>query len=202
MIFSHYRFIIFLLTVFWLFGFTEKNSIDNCYISFNGTKNLIAQKPDRLSETSEKTRTVTTDKGEVEISRIDGYRVLYNNSKNVPFVNLKVELSNEKAFATDTIKLLENLKYSNSQSSGMETKDLISIEKNGYKMYGLGRDNIETGSTLGIFIMFLKDNVIVYFYFNNLKHEVRNFNSLEDYKLQRDNFFEEYTKHLNTCMNK
>ena len=33
-----------------------------------------------------------TENGEVEVTRVDGYRVLYKNDKKVPFVNLKIEL--------------------------------------------------------------------------------------------------------------
>ena len=35
-----------------------------------------------------------TDKGKLRL-RIDGYRILYNNERKVPFVNLKVELSEQ-----------------------------------------------------------------------------------------------------------
>ncbi|AYB34057.1 hypothetical protein D4L85_27295 [Chryseolinea soli] len=81
----------------------------------------------------------------------------------------------------------------------METKDLIELEFNGYKVYGLSRGSIETGSTLGIFVMFPGNDVTVYFYFNNMKPEYRNFESVNDYKKQRDQFIEEYTKYLTTC---
>ena len=47
--------------------------------------------------------------------------------------------------------------------------------------------------------MFPGNNVTVYFYFNNLKPEISNFEGIEDYKKQRDKFIDEYTKHLTTC---
>src|ERR1700761_5445453 len=84
-----------------LFSFTSKNEIGQCYISFKTATGLITANPDRLPETSEKLRLVKTDNGEVEVSRIDGYRVLYNNKKNAPFVNLKVELSENKSYDKD-----------------------------------------------------------------------------------------------------
>jgi hypothetical protein len=127
---------------------------------------------------------------------------LYNNNKSVPFVNLKVELSDPNSYDNDKKRLLDNLKYLNTHSAGMETKELIELDFNGYKISGLSRGTIETGSTLGIFIMFPGNGVTVYFYFNNLKPEVRNFESLEDYKKQRDRFLEEYTKHLKACSDK
>ena len=182
-----------------LLGFTTKNEIGQCYISFTTATSLSNADPDRLPENSEKVRTVKTDNGEVEVTRIDGYRVLYNNDKKAPFVNLKVELSESKSYDKDQKNLIDNLKYLNSHSQNMETKDLIELEFNGYKVYGFSRTTIETGSTLGTFVMFPGNGVTVYFYFNNMKPEYRNFESVDDYKKQRDRFMDEYTKHLKTC---
>ncbi len=191
-----------LLLTIALLSFKNKNEIGKCFISFTTSTNLTATAPDRLPETAEKVRTVNTENGEVEVTRIDGYRVLYNNDKNVPFVNLKVELSDPNAYENDKKNLLGNLKYLNTHSTGMETKELVELNFNGYKISGLSRGTIEAGSTLGVFIMFPGNGVTVYFYFNNLKPGVRNFESVEDYKKQRDRFLEEYTKHLATCSDK
>lgn len=185
-----------------LFGFKTKSEIGQCYLSFESPTNLTALDPDRLPETAEKVRTLKTDHGEVEVTRIDGYRILYNNEKKAPFVNLKVELSEEKSYEKDQKNLIDNLKFLNSHSTGMETKDLIELEFNGHKVYGLSRESIETGSTLGTFVMFPGNDVTVYFYFNNIKPEYRNFESVDDYKKQRDRFIEEYTKYLTTCKSK
>ena len=110
-----------------------------------------------------------------------------------------MELSDKKSYVKDQKNLIENLKYLISHSTGMESKDIIELEFNGYKAYGLSRGSIESGSTLGTFVMFPGNGVTVYFYFNNLTPEYRNFESLEDYKKQRDRFIDEYTKHLTTC---
>lgn len=185
-----------------LISFTSKNEIKQCYISFKTATNLTVASPDRLPESAEKVRTLQTAIGEVEVTRLDGYRVLYNNKKNAPFVNLKVELSEEKRYDQDKRNLLDNLKFLNSHSTGMETKELIELEFNGYKVYGLSRGAIETGSTLGTFIMFPGNDVTVYFYFNNMKPEYRNFENLDDYKKQRNSFMNEYTKYLKTCKDK
>ena len=184
-----------------LFGFSTKDEIQNCFISFQGSNGLTAQAANRLPETSEKARVVKTSKGEVTITRTDGYRVLYNNNKNAPFVNLKVELSEHKAYPTDTIGLVENLKYLNSASQGMETKEIIELTFNGYKIYGLSRNSIEKSSILGTFIIF-PGNTTVYVYFNNMTPEFRNFESVDDYKKQRDRFMDDYTKHLKSCAKK
>jgi hypothetical protein len=190
-----------LLTIlFW--SFADKSKIGNCFISFAKLNNLTAAEAERLPETSEKVRKIKTDHGEVEITRIDGYRVLYNNDKNAAFVNLKIELSQKESYTSDQKGLVDNLKYLISRSPGME-KNLIELEFNGYKVYGISREKIEsTNSTLGIFVMFPGNNVTVYFYFNNLKPEISNFDDVDDYRKQRDTFMDKYTKHLSTCKEK
>jgi len=181
----------------------SKSKIRRCFISFTTATNFTAAIPDRLPKTAEKKRTLETEYGEVEATRIDGYRILYNNDKNAPFVNVKVELSAPNAYEADQIKLLDNLKYLNTHSPGMETEELIELNFNGYKISGLSRGTIETGVIFwGTFIMFPGNGVTVYFYFNNLKPDVRNFENLDDYKEQRDRFLAEYTKHLTTCSDK
>ena len=185
-----------------LLSFTNKNEISQCFISFKTATNLTVDVPDRLPETSEKVRTVKTENGEVEVTRIDGYRILYNNDKKAPFVNLKVELSDKKSYDKDQKNLIDNLKYLNLHSQNIETKDLIELEFNGYKVYGFSRATIENGSTLGTFVMFPGSGITVYFYFNNMKPEYRNFENIDDYKQQRDRFIDEYTKYLKSCIEK
>ncbi len=51
-------------------------------------------------------------------------------------------------------------------------------------------------------VMFPGNCLTVYFYFNNMKPEYRNFENVYDYKEQRDRFMDEYTKHLKTCKDK
>lgn len=185
-----------------LLSFKSKSEIDKCFISFTTATNLTFSEPDRLPEDPDKFRTVNTADGEVEVTRTDGYRILYNNNKKVPFVNLKVELSDPDSYEADQKKLVDNLKYLTAHSSGMETKELIELKFNGYKIVGLSRASIQEGSILGTFIMFPGNGVTVYFYFNNLKPEFRNFESVEDYKKQRNRFMEEYTRYLTKCSEK
>lgn len=72
-----------------LFGFQNNNEIGKCFISFTTATNLTSATPDRLPETSVKVRTVKTESGEVEVTRIDGYRVIYNNDKKSAFCKLE-----------------------------------------------------------------------------------------------------------------
>jgi hypothetical protein len=194
--------IIFFLTIFLtsvFFSFTYNNEIGNCFISFTNSSNLTADAPGRLPSTSEKVRTLKTDKGDVKVSRIDGYRILYLNNKKAPFVNLKVELSEENSYDKDKKNLLENLKFITLHTPEMETKDLIELEFNGYKVYGVSRTTILSGNILGSFLMFPGNGLTVFFDFQNTKPEFRNFSSIEDYKKLRDKFIDEYTKYLKTC---
>src|SRR5882724_8367728 len=92
-------FAIFQITV--LSGFTDKNEIGRCYLSFTEASNLKAVDPDRLPESSEKIRSLKTESGDVDVTRIDGYRILFNNEKKVPFVNLKIELSEKGSYSKD-----------------------------------------------------------------------------------------------------
>ncbi|MEO8769882.1 MAG: hypothetical protein ABI402_07350 [Ferruginibacter sp.] len=182
-------------------SFSLKNEIGNCFISFNKASNLQLSATERLPQTADRFRKVKTAKGEVAITRIDGYRVLYNNKKQVPFVNLKIEQSNHGSYGADTLNIIENLKFLNA-STPMETKDILQLNYNGYNIYGLSRKSVENGTTLGIFAIFAGNDVIAYIYFNNLKPEVSNFTDLEDYKKQRNLFLQEYTSHLKNCLGK
>lgn len=191
-----------LLPAMLLFGFAINNGIASCYLSFKSATDLSAARPDRLPGDTEKFRTVKTSDGEVQISQADGYRILYHNKKNAPFVNLKVELSDPASYEQDQKHLLAHLNYLNANSQGMESKELMTLDYNGYKIYGLSRGSIDKGSTLGTFVMFPGNNTIVYFYFNNMTPEFRTFTNLDEYKAQRNLFMGEYTKHLAGCKEK
>lgn len=185
---------IFLTSAF--LSFTYKNEIGNRFISFTNPSNLTATAPGRLPATSEKVRTVMTDNGEVRVTRIDGYQILYINSKKAPFVKLKVELSEKDCYDKDKKNLIENLTYLASHTPEMESKNIIELEFNGCKVYGVSRSTILSGNILGSFVMFPGEGVSVFFDFQNTKPEFRCFASVEDYKKQRDKFMDEYTKYL------
>lgn len=188
-----------LLFIVALSGFTIKPDILNCYLSFKKATDLSVSPPERFNLENDHTRKLNTEKGDVALTILDGYRILYNNKHHMPFVNLKVELSKPESYQTDQRNLLDNLNYINSNSDGMETRELIELNYNGYKIYGLSRNSMETGRTLGIFVMFPGNNTLVYFYFNNALPAYRSFQSLEEYRAQRNAFLGEYTAHLKSC---
>ena len=174
--------------------------INQCYISYSGTKKLNVKGADKLPKTAAISRELKSDSGIVEVSRIAGYRVLYYNKKKAPFVNLKVEKSAKGEYETDKKHLLWNLQYLGKNSSGLESKEVTEYEVNGYIIYGINRSSIEKGSNLGTYIMFPGSDITVYFYFNNLKPKHRTIKSLDGFKKVRDLFFEEYTEHINACL--
>jgi len=179
-----------------LFLITSFKPIDDCYLSFQHSI-LIKQNPDRLPDPTPRTLSVNSD--EVKISRVDGYRIRYNNAKNAPFADVKVELSQNGEYENDQENLIRNLHYLYTHSSASRKEEFIDTKVNGYRILGISNTTIDVGSNLGTFIMFPGEGVTVYFYFNNLKPEYRNFVDADDYKKQRNQFFEEYTKHLRVC---
>lgn len=185
-----------------LVAFVNKDKISSCYLTFKKASNLTALAPEQMPAENDHTRTLNTEKGDVAITIVDGYRVLYNNKKKAAFVNLKVELSQPDNYARDTLNVLDNLSFLNSKSPDMESDKLITLHYNGFNIYGLSRKSIDSGSTLGIFAMFPGNNTIVYFYFNNLKPEVRNFQNSEGYQGLRNQFIGEYTSYINNCKGK
>ncbi len=177
-----------------------RDEIDECLITFNGTQDLKISSTERLPESSEKFRSFNTDSGEVRVSRTDGYKILYKNSKGAEMLDLKVELSEEDSYKTDKELILDNLKFLISHSDDLTSPEPIAIEKNGYKIYGLNRDNIDNpSSTLGIYIMSPGKNITVYFYFNNLHNDSRSYNNLDEFMAIRDRFLDEYTKYIKEC---
>ena len=182
-----------------LYGFNVQSHLDTCYISFKTPSNLTAAEPERRPESSGKNRILKTETGEVTITTIDGYRVLYNNEKKVAFVNLKVELTDKDSYETTTRNLLDNLKYQVSHSKNMESGEPIVMELNGMKIYGLSRTSIEAANTFGTFLMFPGNGIIVHFYFSNIKEGYRHFETVEEYRKLRDAFLNEYTQHLASC---
>jgi hypothetical protein len=188
-----------LLVAILFLSFKSNYEIGLCYVTFNTATNLTMSSADKLTQSTVIIKRVLTDSGEVDVTRADGYRILYKNNKNAPFVNLKVELSGYGSYEKDQKNLLSNLKYKNYNTPMMETQDLIELEYNGYKIYGISRATIQPDGILGTFLMFPGNGITVYFYFNNMKPELRNFESVDDYKKQRNKFIEEYTKHLTKC---
>jgi hypothetical protein len=198
-LFSKYSFLILLLG---LFAFTiQEESFNKCLLTFDKFKGLTLSSLDKLPDTAPKFRNLETKSGKASVSRIGGYRVLYNNKYDVPFVNMKVEFCSKDQYAQDTTTLINSLDYLLSVSKFMDSEKLHEFDVNGFKIYGYNRNTIEQGSNLGTYVMFPDDNVTVHFYFNNLKPKYRHFNDIETFYNMRDKFFDKYTKYISNCRN-
>jgi hypothetical protein len=195
------KIILFMMASLFL-SFSSIPEIGNCYINFKNATGLTAGTQDRLPSTSDHFRILKRDSIEVYVSRMDGYRILFRNNKNAPFANLKIELSAATSYGKDTLNILANLKYLNARGINMETKDIIELSYNSFKIYGLSRSSIDKGSTLGSFVMFPGNNISVFFDFENGTPETRSFTTLEEYKAQRNAFMDEYTLYLKNCLGK
>lgn len=189
-----------ILLIFSSSAIATDKTIDPCFVSFEDATHLNALSPNKLSKDQAKPRKLATAAGYVKVSRIDGYRVVYKNENKELFVTLIVELSSPKKHEADQANLLANLYYLNLITDDMETEELIELEFNDYKLYGIGSSTIEDGETLGIFVMFPGNDIIVYFYFQNIDEDDRHFQTLDEFKTERDLFLEEYTLHLSECM--
>lgn len=176
----------------------QTKDINQCFINLEKAGNLRSDKTDKLPDDATKSRIVPTLNGDVSITTINGYRVLYNNVKKVPFVNLKVERSLKGHYEQDKKRLLENIDYF-SRNEGVTSEKL---NYNGYTIYGVSRTSIEEGSNLGTYVMFPGNDIVVYFYFNNLKKGYRHFETIQEYASSKNNFIGEYTNHLKNCLGK
>ena len=181
------------------FSFSGTQEISKCFISFTNYPGLITTPPIRLPETSGKFKNLTTENGDVQISRIDGYSVLYKNSKNAVFLNLSIELSTPESYGQDTTNIISNLKLFAGKLPDVETKNLVKLDYNGYIIYGISRYASDSAMVFGTFVMFPGNNTTVYFYFDNIQPDFRETKNLEDYKIQRNGFLGNYTNFLRRC---
>lgn len=182
-----------------LTAFTPQQTIPECFLSFHNADHLKYSGTERLPASAEKTRTIKSNTGEATITCIDGYRIRYQNKKNVDFVNIKVELSDPASYAADTTALIAYLDYLHANSKNMEGTSPVHLRYNGYTIHGISRNTLENVNTLGTFIMFPGNNITVYFYFNNLAADVRHYETVEGYKSLRNSFIGRYTNHLKLC---
>jgi len=175
-------------------GFAKaQHSIPGCYTSFKG-EGLKAQAPAALTE-DEKTMNVATAAGNINMAFTNGYTVTYTTKKSAEVVTLKVVQANTPVYAKDTAAALANLLYLN-KDDNMESKGLITLSYNGYKIYGISHNTTADKGAQGSFVMFPGKNIIVYITFNNIAGSTE---KPEDYKGRRNAFLGAYTAHIQHC---
>lgn len=144
-----------------------------------------------------KSRTVETSEGKQKISLADGYRVMvaYNEYKDW-FANIKAEKSVTADYEQDKERAIENLKWAASTSKELESPEPVKVSFGEYEGYGTSKRTL-IGNMLGIYVFFSDvDRTITTFYFINQNSKKKRFQTIEEWRLLRDNFLTTYT----TCV--
>ena len=151
---------------------------------------------DRLPK-NVKSRTVTTSKGDQAISLADGYRVMvaYNDDRDW-FVNIKAEKSVTTEYERDKEAVIENLKWAASTNKELESQDPVKLSIGEYEGYGTSKRTL-VGDMLGIYVLFSDvHHTITTFYFINQNPKRKRFQTIEEWRVLRDEFLKTYT----TCL--
>lgn len=158
----------------------------------------------RRPKSAEQHREVTTDKGSERVSVIDGYRVMFGY-KDVAyfFANVKIEQSNAGNYAQDKERVINGQKH---QSSVKQSTKLLFTEEevlNGFEHYGIDRDVIDVGGTLGIHVLFDDaKHLIITIYILNQEKKKRRFNNIEEYSVLKTDFLNRYSECLRGVANR
>ncbi|HKY41808.1 MAG TPA: hypothetical protein VJM50_01830 [Pyrinomonadaceae bacterium] len=151
---------------------------------------------DRLPK-NVKSRTVTTSKGDQAISLADGYRVMvaYNDDRDW-FANIKAEKSVTTEYERDKEAVIENLKWAASTNKELESQDPVKLSIGEYEGYGTSKRTL-VGDMLGIYVLFSDvHHTITTFYFINQNPKRKRFQTIEEWRVLRDEFLKTYT----TCL--
>ena len=141
-----------------------------------------------------KSRSVKTSKGEQKVSLADGYRVMvaYNDHRDW-FANIKAEKSITADYEQDKERVIENLKWAASTSKELESQEPVKVSFGDYEGYGTAKRTL-TGDMLGIYVLFSDaDRTITTFYFINQNAKKKRFQTIEEWRVVRDNFLNTYT---------
>lgn len=172
-------------------GATEGDSLQ-VYASCRFDDGLQVVQVDRLPPGT-KSRSVTTNGGQEEISLLDGYRIMTAYPNTDYFTNIKVERSDPASYAHDKRVAIENLEWMIANTSGLQSNKATQVTFHGRVAYGLDRKNIEGGSQ-GVYILFSDtEDAIITIYFLNQRPEARKFSTVLEYQKLRDHFLDEFT---------
>src|SRR6266853_764786 len=92
--------------------------------------------------------------GEEKVSVLDGYRVMFGY-KNVSynFVDVKIEQSDPSSYARDKERVINELKYLSSTKQATGNTFIGKTMLNEFEHYGLDRDKIDVGVTVGTHLL-------------------------------------------------
>jgi hypothetical protein len=168
---------------------------------------LRAKQVERRPKSTKNYRDVVTANGNETVSVVDGYRVMFGYKDLLYyFVNVKIEQSEPSSYARDKEKVVNELKYlaSTKQATGNTFSDKTTL--NGFEHYGLDRDKLDVGITLGThLLLYDHDHLIITVYFLNqddkgllgsMMGNGRRFRNLDEYHKLKDDFLNRYSECL------
>ena len=159
---------------------------------------------DRLPEKAKRFREVETEKGKEKVSLLDGYRVMFA-FPDLPYyyANVKIEQSAADSYEQDKAILVNQLKFYTATKQATKTIFSDKTTLNGFEHYGVDRDKIDIGGTVGTHVLFYdSDQLVVTIYFLNQSKAAlfnkRRFETIEEYGELRDKFLNSYSQCLKT----
>jgi hypothetical protein len=195
-----------LLSVFAIVAYAQGTKSDPLkpYTKCNAEGGMKIREVDRRPAKADPFREVKTEKGTEKVSVLDGYRVMFA-FPNLPYyyANVKIEQSAADSYEQDKTILVNQLKL---YTTTKELTKMIFSDKatlNGFEHYGLDRDKIDIGGSIGTHILFYdSDHLVVSIYFLNQSKAVffndRRFETIEEYRELRDKFLNSYSQCLKT----
>jgi hypothetical protein len=178
-----------------LLAFKVADEIPSCFLNFKETKAVKAT-GDVVKAAVIKPYKLNTGKTEHNMSANESHTVIYNNTKNAAFIKLRVEQSKANSYGKDTGAVYNNLKVQMKEGKRFENSYLIEQNYNGYKVYGYSHNTLDKDSVQAHYAFFPGADCIIYIDFLRLKPEQRTYETVGDFRHQRDNFLSYYTAYL------
>jgi hypothetical protein len=124
---------------------------------------------------------------------VEGRRMMFAYPDKDFYANVKVEILLEKNYAETRQFLIDNFDYVLASGNGNKRNYGMKPILNGLDVRGLDRDKLE-GGVLGIYLL-LDDTsrMVTTIYFLNQEPKDRSFQSMEEYRVMRDQFLATYT---------
>jgi hypothetical protein len=121
--------------------------------------------------------------------------VAYNDDRDW-FANIKAEKSITTEYEQDKELVIEGLKWAASTSKDLESQEPVKVSVGEYEGYGTSKRTL-VGNMLGIYVLFSDANhTITTLYFINQNPKRKRFQTIEEWRVLRDEFLKTYT----TCL--
>lgn len=174
-------------------------SILNCITSFKGSSAYSLCRTDHNGAYSKPFRVVKTTKGSEKITVVDSYNLFYQNSFRLNSLKVKIEKSSEEGFDLDKEIILDNLNYMIANTKGISSNKIEELNYGNFTFYGMTKKDLNIGTYAGNYIVFPGDNLVCYFNFNNVNKDTVDTKTIEEFILNRNQFFESFSTTLQKC---